>query len=66
MADQLNMGGLGLGPSAAEQQPPARSYIPPHMRGKMTAPNGGPNNPPPPMNGPPPPMNGLGNSAWSG
>lgn len=68
MADQLNMGGLSLGPGAAEQQPAARSYIPPHMRGKMGA--GGHGGPPPiniaggppPMNGPggPPPMNGPG------
>lgn len=63
MADQLNMGNLSLG----GQQPPARSYIPPHMRGKM----GGPQPGPPPMNAGPTPMDGppraagLNQSAWS-
>ncbi|KAI1096859.1 DEAD-domain-containing protein [Rostrohypoxylon terebratum] len=63
MADQLNMGGLSLGD---QQQPPApRSYIPPHMRGKVGAASNGP---PPPMGagGPPPNMNGLNSSAWAG
>ncbi|KAI0379957.1 DEAD-domain-containing protein [Hypomontagnella monticulosa] len=63
MADQLNMGGLSLGD---QQQPPApRSYIPPHMRGKVGA---AANGPPPPMGagGPPPNMNGLNSSAWAG
>jgi ATP-dependent RNA helicase DDX3X len=61
MADQLNMGGLNLG---SEQNQP-RSYIPPHMRGKMGPANGAPAGPP--MNGPPPgAMNGLNNSAWAG
>ncbi|KAI0885238.1 DEAD-domain-containing protein [Annulohypoxylon maeteangense] len=62
MADQLNMGGLSLGD---QQQPPApRSYIPPHMRGKV----GAATNAPPPMGagGPPPNMNGLNSSAWAG
>lgn len=89
MADQLNgsMGNLSLdgGPPPGQhpgQQPGARSYIPPHMRGKMAT-NGPPANGPPmggpPMNGPgpapapgpapgsgPAPMNGLNNSAWAG
>lgn len=57
------MGGLSLGD---QQQPPApRSYIPPHMRGKVGAAS---NAPPPPMGagGPPPNMNGLNSSAWAG
>lgn len=68
MADQLNMGNLSLD---GQQAPPsARSYIPPHMRGKV----GGAQNGPPPMNNAgPPPMNnagppraaGLNQSAWS-
>ncbi|KAI1391158.1 DEAD-domain-containing protein [Hypoxylon trugodes] len=60
MADQLNMGGLSLGD---QQQSAPRSYIPPHMRGKVGAAN-----PPPPMGagGPPPNMNGLNSSAWAG
>jgi ATP-dependent RNA helicase DDX3X len=53
------MNGLNLNGSAAEQ----RSYIPPHMRGKM----GGPA---PAVSGGPPPMNagaaGLNGSAWGG
>jgi ATP-dependent RNA helicase DDX3X len=49
MADQLNMNGLSLG-GPGEQ----RSYIPPHMRGKM----GGPA-PAPAMNG------GINGSAWA-
>ncbi|KAJ9143872.1 ATP-dependent RNA helicase ded-1 [Pleurostoma richardsiae] len=68
MADQLNMGGLNLGPNGQDGAAAGgRSYIPPHMRGKMgaVAPNG-----PPPMAGPggPPPgaMNGLNSSAWAG
>lgn len=77
MADQLSggMGNLSLdsAPAAAQlagQQPAARSYIPPHMRNKMAAPNNAamnaPNGPQPgPMNGPA--MNGgLNNSAWAG
>lgn len=56
MADQLNMNGLNLG-GPGEQ----RSYIPPHMRGKM----GGPQ----PTNGGPPPAaalnGGIGGSAWN-
>lgn len=64
MADQLNMSGLNLGPAGGEQQAaPTRSYIPPHMRGKMGMPNGNPNVP---VNGPGPGMNGLNNSAWAG
>jgi len=48
----LNLGGAG--------EP--RSYIPPHMRGKMggPAPAGPPNGGPPPMNG------GINGSAWAG
>ncbi|OTB05796.1 hypothetical protein M426DRAFT_72647 [Hypoxylon sp. CI-4A] len=61
MADQLNMGGLSL----ADQQNQPRSYIPPHMRGKVGAVNNGP--PPMGAGGPPPPnMNGLNSSAWAG
>ncbi|KAE8440825.1 DEAD-box ATP-dependent RNA helicase [Mollisiaceae sp. DMI_Dod_QoI] len=59
MADQLNMGGLNLngGPGGAEQ----RSYIPPHMRGKM----GGPTPAGPPATNGGPPMNGgINGSAW--
>ncbi|KAI1485737.1 DEAD-domain-containing protein [Biscogniauxia mediterranea] len=60
MADQLNMGGLSL----SEQQPPARSYIPPHARNKMATGGNAPMNPaaPPPAAA----MNGLNNSAWAG
>ncbi len=47
MADQLNMGGLSLGPDGQPQQG-ARSYIPPHMR------NRGPPPPGPPGPGPVP------------
>ena len=79
MADQLSggMGNLSLdsAPQAVHhggQQPTARSYIPPHMRGKMggPAPNGPPANvpitgPPGPQPGPGP-MSGLNNSAWAG
>ncbi|KAI0540966.1 DEAD-domain-containing protein [Xylaria digitata] len=64
MADQLNMNGLSLNDQAPPPPAGGRSYIPPHMRGKMGA---GGN--PPPM-GPPGPspavMNGLNNSAWAG
>jgi ATP-dependent RNA helicase DDX3X len=57
MADQLNMNGLSLNGPGPEQ----RSYIPPHMRGKI----GGPV--PQGANGGPPPMNGgLNGSAWGG
>ncbi|KAI8945274.1 DEAD-domain-containing protein [Xylaria longipes] len=61
MAEQLNMNGLSLN----DQAPPGgRSYIPPHMRGKM---GGGGNAPMPPPPGPSPAaMNGLNQSAWSG
>ncbi|KAK6832993.1 DEAD-domain-containing protein, partial [Apiospora arundinis] len=60
MADQINMGGLSL----SEQQNGPRSYIPPHMRGKMGGGGGGPPAGPP---GPGPAMNGgLNNSAWAG
>ncbi|CZS99696.1 probable ATP-dependent RNA helicase ded1 [Rhynchosporium graminicola] len=57
MADQLNMNGLNMG---GPGEP--RSYIPPHMRGKMggPAPQGPPNGGPPPMNG------GMNESAWAG
>jgi ATP-dependent RNA helicase DDX3X len=63
MADQLNMGGLNLGPDGqGAQQPGGRSYIPPHMRSRANgpapvngAPNGAPNgNPPTGPPGPPP------------
>lgn len=65
MADQLNMNGLNLGPDG----PPGtgRSYIPPHMRGKMGPPSA--QGPPAMAGGPPPgpPMaGGLNNSAWAG
>ncbi|RYP56802.1 hypothetical protein DL771_011577 [Monosporascus sp. 5C6A] len=68
MADQLNMGGLSL---ADQQQgpPQPRSYIPPHMRGKMGGANNamGPGPAPGPAPGPSPAaMNGLNNSAWAG
>jgi len=56
MADQLNMGTLNLNGGAPEQAP-LRSYIPPHMRGKM----GGPQ----PSGPPPAPVNGIANSAWA-
>ncbi|KAI1776108.1 DEAD-domain-containing protein [Hypoxylon cercidicola] len=65
MAEQLNMGGLSLSEQQQANQP--RSYIPPHMRGKVSAgANAAP--PPPPMGagGPPPAMNGLNSSAWAG
>lgn len=59
MADQLNMANLSLD---GQQPPPStRSYIPPHMRGKM----GGAQNGPPPVNAGPPRAAGLNQSAWS-
>jgi ATP-dependent RNA helicase DDX3X len=65
MADQLNMGGLNLGDNQQQggHQQGGRSYIPPHMRGKMGPSNGAPAGAPagPPMNG-----GGLNNSAWAG
>lgn len=70
MADQLSggMGNLSLdqAPAAAQlagQHPGGRSYIPPHLRGKIGA-----NAPPPAVNNGPAPgaMNGLNNSAWAG
>lgn len=68
MADQLNMGGLSLGEQQQASQP--RSYIPPHMRGKVgaSANAAAASAPPPPMGagGPPPAMNGLNSSAWAG
>ncbi|KAI6090848.1 DEAD-domain-containing protein [Hypoxylon rubiginosum] len=67
MADQLNMGGLSLGEQQQQAAATGRSYIPPHMRGKVGAgANAAP--PPPPMGagGPPPAMNGLNSSAWAG
>lgn len=61
MADQLNMGNLSLN---GQQPPPSgRSYIPPHMRAKMGAPQNGPAPGPPPMAGPRP--GGMNNSAWA-
>ncbi|KAK1760898.1 P-loop containing nucleoside triphosphate hydrolase protein [Echria macrotheca] len=65
MADQLSsgMGNMSLDSAPAPTQmgggQPRRSYIPPHMRGKMEATNA-----PPPMNGPV--SNGLNQSAWAG
>jgi ATP-dependent RNA helicase DDX3X len=56
MADQLNMNGLNLNGPGGEQ----RSYIPPHMRGKMGGPAPGVNGGPPSMNG------GINGSAWGG
>jgi len=64
MADQLSNGmnnmSLESGPAAqmGGGGQPRRSYIPPHMRGKMDAANGAPIN-----NGP---ANGLNQSAWAG
>jgi ATP-dependent RNA helicase DDX3X len=56
MADQLNMNGLSLG-GPGEQ----RSYIPPHMRGKMGTPGAAPS-----MNGTAAAMNGgINGSAWA-
>lgn len=53
MADQLNMNGLSL--NGGEP----RSYIPPHMRGKVGA-------APPGVNGAPPSMNGgVNGGAWA-
>jgi len=74
MADQLasGMGNLALdsAPAAAQlasqHQGGGRSYIPPHLRGKIGA-----NGPAPSMGGPMGGhpggnMNGLNNSAWAG
>ncbi|TGJ86476.1 hypothetical protein E0Z10_g2296 [Xylaria hypoxylon] len=64
MAEQLNMNGLNLN----DQAPPTvggRSYIPPHMRGKM-GPGGNPPMAPPPGPSPAAALNGLNNSAWAG
>jgi ATP-dependent RNA helicase DDX3X len=62
MADQLNMNGLNLNGGGEP-----RSYIPPHMRGKMGGP--APAGPPPGPNSGPPTMNGgaggLPGSAWA-
>ncbi|KAK4188213.1 P-loop containing nucleoside triphosphate hydrolase protein [Podospora australis] len=73
MADQLSggMGNLSLdqAPAAAQlagQHPGGRSYIPPHMRGKMSNGPVAPMNGPGPGPGPAPNMNGLNNSAWAG
>jgi ATP-dependent RNA helicase DDX3X len=56
MADQINMNGLSLG-GPGEQ----RSYIPPHMRGKMGAPGAAPA-----MNGTSTSLNGgINGSAWA-
>ncbi len=63
MAEQLNIGALSISAAPAPAPAPAagtaeqRSYIPPHMRGKLggPAPAGGP----PPMNG------GINGSAWA-
>lgn len=63
MAEQLNMGGLNLNGGgengSAGGAAPLKSYIPPHMRGKMGGPQ--PANPPPA----PPAAGGLANSAWA-
>ncbi|KAK0635185.1 P-loop containing nucleoside triphosphate hydrolase protein [Bombardia bombarda] len=79
MADQLSsgMGNLALDTAAGAShlagghQP--RSYIPPHMRGKMGPPGPAPTGPPmaaPGPGGPPPAasavVNGLNSSAWAG
>ncbi|KAI6612949.1 DEAD-box ATP-dependent RNA helicase [Pyricularia oryzae] len=72
MADQLNMAGLSVGGGSPGNGP--RSYIPPHMRGKvggpgMNGPQNGPQNGggPPGHDGPPSSVNnGLNNSAWAG
>lgn len=56
MADQINMNGLNLG---GPGEP--RSYIPPHMRGKV----GGPAPGPAPVNGAPPMNGGINGSAWA-
>lgn len=63
MAEQLNMNGLSLN-DQAPPPPPAggRSYIPPHMRGKMGAGGNAPMGPGPS----PAAINGLNNSAWAG
>jgi len=71
MADQLSSGmanlGLDSGPPGGQQP---RSYIPPHMRGKMGPANGAPVGPPVPAAAPPGPgpaiNGGLNNSAWAG
>lgn len=65
MADQLNMGGLNLND---QQQNGPRSYIPPHLRGKMGAGGNAAMGPGPgPAPGPSPAaINGLNNSAWAG
>ncbi|KXJ93173.1 P-loop containing nucleoside triphosphate hydrolase protein [Microdochium bolleyi] len=63
MADQINMGGLNL--NDQHSAPGGRSYIPPHMRGKM---GGGPAPTGPAPGGPAPggpPSNGINNSAWA-
>lgn len=65
MADQINMGGLNLNDQHSGIG--GRSYIPPHMRGKMGGPAPGgpaPGGPGPAPGGPP--MNGINNSAWAG
>lgn len=66
MADQLNMGNLSLN---GQQQPPSgRSYIPPHMRAKMSTGQNGPPGPVPngpPMNAGAPRAGGLNSSAWA-
>ncbi|KAL7936683.1 P-loop containing nucleoside triphosphate hydrolase protein [Trichoderma chlorosporum] len=59
MTDQLNMGGLSLG-EGAQSSPQARSYIPPHMRGRQGA------NPAPVNDAGAPPAAGLNNSSWAG
>lgn len=58
MAEQLNMGGLNLNGPGGEP----RSYIPPHMRGKVGG--GAPPSGPPPANGGPPMNGGINGSAW--
>ncbi|PNP54915.1 hypothetical protein THARTR1_04604 [Trichoderma harzianum] len=58
MADQLNMNGLNLDGEGAQAASQARSYIPPHMRGRQSA--------NPPVNEAPPPAAGLNNSSWAG
>ena len=67
------MGNMSLDSGPGGQ--PRRSYIPPHMRGKMDAANGAPMNGPGPGPAPgpapapgpggAPAMNGLNQSAWA-
>lgn len=65
MADQLNVNGLSLADGNQQGQP--RSYIPPHMRARQSAPPPAAAAPPPTNGGPPAAVNGgMNNSSWSG